>query len=151
MITYKSDNNEYTVELSKIDSIFSDRVLCNLKFKDSIDNIVLDLTISEIDLLNMIDNIYEGLYLYDILYTFQTPNKDNITYSIGLTSYPNENNVNTVIDYLNVRRYITIYKNDLYKVLTFEITNSLDQFCELLYDEYIDSLPDDKKKEILNL
>ena len=154
MITYTSDNREYTIDITSTPSLFQqDRVLCKLTFKDSINSPVLELTVSEMDILNLIDNIYAFLYTTtDILYTFQTPNKDNITYVIQLVSYQNTD-INTIWN-TNIRRFLSVlsYKDDIMnKILTFEVTNSLDTLCDILYEETIEPIPDPLKKELLNL
>ena len=154
MLTYTSDNKEYTIDITSTPSLFQqDRVLCTMNFKDSINNSVLNLTVSETDILNLIDNIYEFLYVSsDIAYTFQTPNRDNITYVIQLVSYQNTD-INTIWN-TNVRRYLSIlsYRDEIMsKLISFEVTYSLDTLCDLLYEECIEPIPDPLKKELLHL
>ena len=57
--TFITQDNDYIIELSKRRSIFSpNRVICNITFKNILGITILSLNISDIEIVNIIDNIY---------------------------------------------------------------------------------------------
>jgi len=154
MITYTTENKDIVLELTSKTTIFSkDRIICNIVFKNNIGTVLADIKFPDYELINLIDNIYAFLYISDnIMYTLKSYNDINgRIYSIGLSSeYTMRYNGDTY-----TRRYLSLYSYQddmMIKILSFEVTNTLDELTDLLYEFFIENnLSDEIKKEVLNL
>ncbi len=156
--SYITENRDIVLELNSKSTIFSkDRIICNIVFKNNIGTILADIKFPDYELINLIDNIYAFLDISDnIMYTLKSYNDiDCKIYSIGLsTEYNNPMEYYSPYD-LNIKRYLSLYsfyEDTMIKILSFEVTHTLDELTDLLYEFFIDScLPEDTKKNILNL
>lgn len=151
MITYMTENKDYLLELEYKATFFSsDRIICFITFKNNLGITIASIKFPDYELVNLIDNIYAYLSISDnIMYTLKSYNDINgIIYSIGLS---------TEYSFNSFKRYFTLYSyqdDTMIKILSFEITNTLDEFTDLLYEFFIESsdiLNEDTKKELMNL
>ena len=94
--TFITQDNDYIIELSKRRSIFSpNRIICNITFKNILGITVLSLNISDIEIVNIIDNIYAyNEFGGNIIYSINTESSDMTYYSIGFSSEQSNNFLN---------------------------------------------------------
>ena len=94
--TFITQDNDYIIELSKRRSIFSpNRIICNITFKNILGIIILSLNISDIEIVNIIDNIYAyNEFRGNIIYSINTESSDMTYYSIGFSSEQSNNFLN---------------------------------------------------------
>ena len=140
--TFITQDNAYIIDLSKRRSIFSpNRVICNITFKNILGITILSLNISDIEIVNIIDNIYAyNEFGGNIIYSINTESSDMTYYSIGFSTEQSNNLT------------IYAYRNEtMMKILSFDITNSLESFCNTLYDVFIEDIDPTTKKELLGL
>lgn len=157
MKTFITQDNDYIIELSKRKSIFSsNRTICNITFKNNLGNIILSLNLSDIELVNIIDNIYAyAEFGGNIIYSIRNNNENNICYSIGISSeyFDDYSELGTICTKSN-RDIFTVYSyrdDSMIKLLQFNISDSLQYFCDLLYETFIEDIDDITRKEILGL
>jgi hypothetical protein len=155
MTTYTSENKDIILELNSKYTIFSkDRIICNIVFKNNIGTILANVKLPDYELINLIDNIYAFLYIQDnIMYTIRSyTDIDCKSYTVGLST-----EYDLQYGFLNntPKRYISLYTYQdelMIKILSFEVTHTLDELTDLLYEYFIENnLSDDTKKEVLNL
>ena len=157
MITYTTENKDIVLELTSKSTIFSkDRIFCNIVFKNNIGTVLADIKFPDYELINLIDNIYAFLYISNnIMYTLKSYNDINgRIYSIGLsTEYLVDGIYNIPTN--NFKRFLSLYSYQddmMVKILSFEVTYTLDELTDLLYEVFIENnLSDEIKKEVLNL
>ena len=156
MEKFITQDNDYIIELSKKYSIFiPDRVICNITFKSILGNIILSLDIPDIEIVNIIDNIY-AFYEFggNIIYSLNSYNQDLISYSFGL-SIEQPNSIETLIgENLYTKDIFSVYyynNGEMKRILSFNVSDSLSTFVELLYNVFIDDIDEDIKKNILGL
>ena len=152
--TFITQDNDYIIELSKRRSIFSpNRVICNITFKNILGITILSLNISDIEIVNIIDNIYAyNEFGGNIIYSINAESSDMTYYSIGFSTEQSNNFLNELS--FETKDILTIYayRNEtMMKILSFDITNSLESFCNTLYDVFIGDLDPTTKKELLGL
>ena len=156
MEIFITQDNDYIIELSKKISIFSsNRIICNITFKSILGNTILSLDIPDIEIVNIINNIYASFeFEGNIIYTLNSYNQDLISYSFGL-SIEQPNSFETLIEenlYIKYIFSIYCYNNgEMKRILSFNISNSLSTFADLLYDTFINDIDEDTKKNILGL
>ena len=156
MEIFITQDNDYIIELSKKISIFSsNRIICNITFKSILGNTILSLDIPDIEIVNIINNIYASFeFEGNIIYTLNSYNQDLISYSFGL-SIEQPNSFETLIEenlYIKYIFSIYCYNNgEMKRILSFNISNYLSTFADLLYDTFINDIDEDTKKNILGL
>lgn len=157
MEIFITQDNDYIIELSKKISIFSsNRIICNITFKSILGNTILSLDIPDIEIVNIIDNIYASFeFEGNIIYTLNSYNQDLISYSFGLSIIEQPNSFETLIEenlYIKYIFSVYCYNNgEMKRILSFNISNSLSTFADLLYNTFINDIDEDTKKNILGL
>ena len=153
-----SQDNNYIIELNrKVSYLDNNRIICNIVFKTILEKEIASLNISDIEIINLIDNIYSFYELgQDIMYSFNINNSNCITYIIGLSIKNKEGYIIEGFNDSYTKDYLTLYSlninnENLVKILSFEITDSIEILCNTLYDIFIEDIDEDRKKNILQL
>ena len=152
--TFITQDNDYIIELSKRRSIFSpNRIICNITFKNILGITILSLNISDIEIVNIIDNIYAyNEFGGNIIYSINVESSDMTHYFIGFSTEQSNNFLNGLS--FETKDILTIYayRNEtMMKILSFNVSNSLESFCNTLYDVFIEDIDSTTKKELLGL
>lgn len=153
-----SQDNNYIIELNrKVSYLDNNRIICNIVFKTILEKEIASLNISDIEIINLIDNIYSFYELgQDIMYSFNINYSNCITYIIGLSIKNKEGYIIEGFNDSYTKDYLTLYSlninnENLVKILSFEITDSIEILCNTLYDIFIEDIDEDRKKNILQL
>lgn len=137
---FTSYNKDIIIEMSrkKINRFSSDIIdmnyMCSIVFKNSLGNILKELIISEIDVGILIDNIYNFLEntVTDCIIHFNSSDTRCIDNTIQLSHEINE--IGFHRDIFSLYNYMD---DQLIKVLSFDITNSLVEFVDMLYYTFL--------------
>ncbi len=152
-----TEDNNYIIELERKTSIFQQgRALCNITFKNIYEKVIASINISDIEIVNFIDNFYAFYEVgSDIIYSFNPDSINNIVYSIGFNVLQNDR-FNRMMNEDYTKDFLTLYSYNSElemntKVLSFEITNSGEAIINLLYETFIEPNDTQMKKYLLNL
>ena len=150
-----TEDNNYIIELERKISIFQkDRALCNITFKNIYEKIIASINISDIEIVNFIDNFYAFYDIgSDIIYSFNPDSINNIIYSIGFNVLQNNDQFsfdNCTKDICTLYSYNSQLETNT-KILSFEITNSAEMIINLLYETFIEPNDYQMQKYLLNL
>ena len=152
-----TQDNDYILELSKHKSIFSpDRSICNITFKNIIGTKILSLNIPDITITNIIDNIFAyNEFGGNIICYMNATNADNSTlnsYYIGFSTEYDYDNLGIKIP--NTKDIVTIYsyKDEIMiKIISFNVSDSLETLCNLLFDTFISDMDSDIKRYLFGI
>jgi hypothetical protein len=150
MTTIITEDKDYIIEISKKSSIFNpERFMCNFTFKTPLNNIIVSINISDMDLLSFMDNYY---FYYEsgenIIYSFPLENTNMIIYSFGLSNeshqLPNMNYCSE--DIFSVYSYSN---GNMNKIISFKVTYSSEEILNTLYEEFLEDLPKENRIKYL--
>lgn len=139
-LTFNTENQDYKIILSCKRSLFlsKDRFYVNITFMNNIDNIITSFNISDIELYNIIDNIETYInYEESIMYTISIEDYSFKSYTIELSTQYNDdlNNITNInnLEYKTIFNLYSYQYDSITKILSFDITNSLQYFLNTLY------------------
>lgn len=146
-----TQDNDYIIEFYLINNFFySDRKIFNLVFKNILGNTLASINISDMNFFILFDTIYEfnenNEFNSDVI-SLVSIEKD-YTYFIGfdtLITY-DKNNIPSSKDIFTLYSYCD---DIMIKVLSFDITDTLNYFLDLLVNIYYDNI-DENLNEYIN-
>lgn len=128
---FYTENNEYLVEISKVKNIISfsefSNYKCSIKFRDRLNNIVLQIDCSEKELYDVLQKLSDftlsaGSCFSDIIHFSPNSNMDNYFWYIGDLNYsnPDIDNMYKTIEQMHPtdddeddRLFISVYQNTI--------------------------------------
>ena len=134
---YTTKNKDYNIEIIKKKLYLDNNIMYIINIMDIFDNIIVQLNLSDIDILKLIDNIeYFSYNDIDIQYSCNT---NNITYIIEFSQLSIDNEyIHKLEDYYS-KDIITIYSFNgdiVTKLLYFDIDNCINNIIDILYKFY---------------
>lgn len=134
---YTTKNKDYNIEIIKKKLYLDNNIMYIINIMDIFDNIIVQLNLSDIDILKLIDNIeYFSYNDIDIQYSCNT---NNITYIIEFSQLNIDNEyIHKLEDYYS-KDIITIYSFNgdiVTKLLYFDIDNCINNIIDILYKFY---------------
>lgn len=145
-----TQDNDYIIEFYLINNFFySDRKIFNLVFKNILGNTLASINISDMNFFILLDTIYEfnenNEFNSDVI-SLVSIEKD-YTYFIGfdtLITY-DKNNIPSSKDIFTLYSYCD---DNMIKVLSFDITDTLNYFLDLLVNIYYDNIDENLNEYI---
>lgn len=145
-----TQDNDYIIEFYLINNFFySDRKIFNLVFKNILGNTLASINISDMNFFILLDTIYEfnenNEFNSDVI-SLVSIEKD-YTYFIGFDTLIiyDKNNIPSSKDIFTLYSYCD---DIMIKVLSFDITDTLNYFLDLLVNIYYDNIDENLNEYI---
>lgn len=154
--SFITQDNDYIIELNRRKSIFKPNYfICNITIKNIFGNIIISLDLSDLDIVNIMDNIYAffefgGSVMYSASAYNQNMNQYTFEFSVEQSS------LLSLFDGTKspTRDIFTIYSYNngiMTKVISINMADSLDYFVNLLYDTFFEDTDPNIKQDKLGI